>query len=95
MRIEIMGGNVTCEQDFHEQLAQALGAQQYYGRNLDALWDLLSVGVERPVNLIWTNSATSKAVLGDVFERIVAILERVRLQDEGYGWEDKFTYSLE
>ncbi|MGA6103075.1 barstar family protein [Psychrobacter pocilloporae] len=23
----------------------------YYGKNLDALWDLLSGGVERPINL--------------------------------------------
>ncbi|WP_322629317.1 barstar family protein [Halothiobacillus sp.] len=95
MKIEILGDRIACEQDFHKQLAQALGVQKYYGHNLDALWDLLSTSVERPAYLVWTNSAMSKKVLGDTFEKIVAILERVRLQDEGFGWEDKFTYNLD
>jgi len=41
------------------------------------------------------NSSESKKKLGKQFEEIVSILERVRLEDEKYGWEDKFTYSLE
>ena len=95
MKIEIFGDRITCEHDFHKQLAQALGVQNYYGHNLDALWDLLSASVERPVNLVWVNSAISKKALGDTFEEIVSILERVRLQDEGYGWEEKFIYNLD
>lgn len=95
MKIEILGDHITCEQDFHVQLAQALDVQRSYGHNLDALWDLLSASVERPIKLVWTSSAMSKAVLGDTFEKIVSVLERVRLQDEHYGWEDKFTYDLD
>ena len=94
MKIEISGDQIVSEQDFHSQLAKALGVEKYYGHNLDALWDLLSAGVERPVNLVWCDSSISKVHLGETFERIVSVLERVRLQDEHYGWEDKFVYVL-
>lgn len=94
MKIEICGGLIVSERDFHSQLAKALGVERYYGHNLDALWDLLSVNVERPVNLVWLDSSISKVHLGETFEKIVSVLERVRLQDEHYGWEDKFIYVL-
>ena len=92
MDIEIFGNLIEKEDDFHIQIAHALDIQQYYGHNLHALWDVLSVGVERPIHLIWKNSLESKVKLGEQFEKIISILERVRLQDENYGWEDKFTY---
>ncbi|WP_082720330.1 barstar family protein [Burkholderia sp. MSMB1835] len=94
MEVTICGKEIYDERDFHEQLADALGIQAYYGKNLDALRDLLEGGLERPVNFIWVDSAVSKTKLGDSFEKIVSILERVKLQDERYGWTDKFTYSL-
>lgn len=67
MKIEISGDLIVSERDFHSQLAKALGVQAYYGHNLDALWDLLSAGVERPVNLVWCNSSISKMRLGETF----------------------------
>lgn len=95
MEIKIIGNIINEEKDFHTQLAVALGVQQYYGYNLHALWDLLGFGIERPIHLVWKDSSESKKKLGKQFEEIVSILERVRLEDEKNGWEDKFTYSLE
>lgn len=95
MRVEIIGNIINEEKDFHVQFAKAFGIQQFYGNNLHALWDVLSVGIERPVHLEWKDSLESRAKLGEQFEKITSILERVRLQDEKYGWKDKFTYSLE
>lgn len=95
MEIEILGNIINSEYDFHAQLAKALDVQQYYGHNLHALWDLLTGGAERPLHLVWRNASESKIKLGKQFEDIVSILERVRLEDEQYGWEDKFTYSLD
>lgn len=94
MEIEIDGEKVITELDFHRELARVLDVQEFYGYNLDALWDLLSAGVDRPVRLVWRNSEVSKQRMGLVFERIQEILERVTLQDEKFGWEDKFTYLL-
>ncbi|CAB3749038.1 barstar family protein [Paraburkholderia humisilvae] len=94
MKIELDGQSVLTEADFHQELASALGVKAFYGCNLDALWDLLSSGVERPVMLVWRNSQVSKEAMGAPFEKIRAILERVKQQDEKFGWEEKFSYEL-
>ncbi|QUP54589.1 barnase inhibitor [Ralstonia syzygii] len=94
MNVDLMGENIKSEADFHRQLAQSLDVEAFYGFNCDALWDLLSAGIERPLKLTWRNSASSKANMGESFEIIVSILERVKLQDEKFGWVDRFTYIL-
>lgn len=94
MNIEILGDLIETEKDFHKQIATSLEVEEYYGCNLDALWDLLSVGIERPITLIWKNSTISKIKLGDNFDKIIEVLEKVKKQDEAYGWEDKFIYIM-
>ena len=93
MNIEIHGDKISTESRFHNEIARQFDVELYYGKNLDALWDLLSVGVERPINLIWVNSNTSKEKLS-CFEDIVFILEKVKKQDEQFNLEEKFTYVL-
>lgn len=95
MKIEILGNKINEEKDFHSQLSKILNIQEYYGNNLDALWDLFSVGIEHPIHLVWKDASESQTRLGEQFTRIIDILERVKLQDEQYKWEDKLTYSLE
>tara|TARA_R110000868_G_scaffold110920_2_gene299934 strand:- start:1570 stop:1881 length:312 start_codon:yes stop_codon:yes gene_type:complete len=95
MDIELDGRAVVTEQDFHRLLATALGVQDFYGYNLDALWDLLSSGVERPLTLKWKNCSLSRCSMGNSFNEILGVLERVRLQDESFGWSEKFLYALE
>lgn len=94
MDINLNGLEILTEQDFHRALAAAVGVREAYGCNLDALWDFLSASVERPLILIWNNHACSKSKMGDDFYKIVEILERVELQDEKFGWKDRFSYLL-
>jgi ribonuclease inhibitor len=94
MNIEINGLQVKTEADFHSQLADALGVRRFYGANLDALWDLLSAGVERPLLLSWSHSMTSRKNLGITFDRIVSVLAKVKEQDAKFGWVDEFDFSL-
>ena len=95
MEIRIDGKKVKSESNFHNELAAALGVEAVYGCNLDALWDLLSASVERPILLRWTNSQESRKNMGRIFDQIVEILERVKQQDEKFGWSNRFTYSLD
>lgn len=95
MIIELDGSNIKSEIEFHKQLASALKASELYGNNLNALWDLLSANTERPIELTWRNSNNSRDSMGDTFEKIVSILNRVKAQDESFGWDEKFTYILE
>ncbi len=88
------GLNIYTESDVHGVLSKKLDFGPYYGRNLNALWDRLSNDVERPVTLVWTNSDTTRQRLGDTFNRIVEVLERVRKQDIELNFDDKFDYIL-
>ena len=95
MQLEIIGSKIYMEQDFHNQVSKIFSIQDYYGNNLDALWDLLSTNVERPITLVWKDSIFSKNQLKSTFIEIIKVLERVKKQDEDYGFEEKFNYILE
>jgi ribonuclease inhibitor len=83
MNIKIDGKAIFTEYDFHRQIAQLLDFGEYYGNNLDALWDILTTDVERPVNLIWDNSAISRKNLGgEIFQKIVKVLQDVQAWDK-------------
>lgn len=94
MKIVLHGERILKKEDFHRSLVNSIESRQYYGCNLDALWDLLSAGVGRPVEIIWWNSNISKVAMGDDFDEIIAVLDRVKVQDEMFGFLEKFTYEL-
>jgi ribonuclease inhibitor len=94
MECEIDGSLIVTEGDFHREISRAIGFGEYYGKNLDALWDTLSADVERPVMLTWKNANVSRSSLGDTFDKIVSILARVKAQDERWGLVDKFDFVL-
>ena len=78
MQLEIVGSKIYTEQDFHNQISKIFSIQDYYGNNLDVLWDLLSTNVERPITLVWKDAMFSKNQLKSIFIEIVKVLERVR-----------------
>ena len=95
MDVVIDGSAVQAERDVHRALARQLEFGDSYGWNLAALRDRLSTDVPRPVHLVWTDAEISRARLGDEnFERIVRVFTDVAAQDEGFGWEDRFTFEL-
>jgi len=95
MEIKIEGIRVFSDKDFHSQLAKELGVHQFYGKNLAALWDLLSVGVERPLVLIWRDHAQYKGRSESNYAKIIEVLDRVKARDERLNLNEKFTYLLD
>lgn len=95
MIIILDGLTISSEQEFHKKIAVAFAVTDFYGNNLNALWDLLSTDVERPVDLIWKNSEYSQKNMGDSYNKIIKIFERTKQQDVNFGWEEKFNYYLE
>jgi ribonuclease inhibitor len=95
MEVQIDGKAIVTEYDFHSQIAKLLDFEEYYGNNLDALWDFLTTEVERPVNLVWYNSAiSSKNLGGENFQRIVKVLQNVQELDQERGWDERFEFQL-
>jgi ribonuclease inhibitor len=96
MTTAILDGNaIHSPGDFHRQIARQLAFPGYYGNNIAALWDVLTVDVARPVHVVWRNSAVSKRQLGeDVFERIVAVMHKVEELDYARPEAQRFTLEL-
>jgi ribonuclease inhibitor len=94
MKSEIDGNYITSETEFHQAIATALNFSGYYGRNLDALIDVLSMDVERPLLLIWKNSSHSKLAIGPRFDLIVKVLRFIEQQDIELGRSEKFEFNL-
>ncbi|QCA04000.1 barstar family protein [Pantoea vagans] len=90
----IDGRDIHTESDVHRILAEIMEFGPYYGKNLDALWDCLSTDIERPIRITWCHSDLSKKRLGERFDKIIEVFERVRQQDIIFSWEDKFDYYL-
>ena len=68
MEITVDLGSVTNREELHNLLAQSLHFPEYYGRNLDALFDLLTEPHEM-WSLTFKNSASAKAAIGEYFDR--------------------------
>lgn len=94
MNIEIDGNSIKTESEFHAAISVALSLPPHYGNNLDALFDILSGDVERPVVLVWRDSSISKVGMGDSFERIVDVLRRIESQDVEWGLAEVFELQL-
>ncbi|MFJ7629256.1 barstar family protein [Streptomyces sp. NPDC097595] len=96
MRVEINGAEMRSQADLHRVLAGALDFGPYYGANLAALWDRLTVDVERPVEIIWRHASASRALMGEEqFIKVRDLLEAVAEQDLVYEWAERLTITFE
>ena len=88
--LELDGSSITSEAAFHNAVMEASGYEGY-GHNRDALWDLLSGLVERPVTIRWFNAGKSAAAMGEDFVAIVTIIieAAVAFPDDAFAFELK------
>lgn len=75
-RIVISGDCVDTLDDIYDEVERQL-TLPYFGRNLDALWDVLTREVDGPVEILWRESDVSRARLGPDFDRVTALLREV------------------
>jgi ribonuclease inhibitor len=59
--------------DFYDRILTLKDMPEHFGRNLDALWDVLSTDVEGPFEIIWKNADASKKLMGKDFDRVVKL----------------------
>ena len=95
MEFKLDGKAIFTEYDFHQKIADLLDFGDCYGNNLDALWDILTTDIERPIKLIWNHSKISCQNLGiETFYRIVKVLQNVQAWDEEMGCKERFEFEL-
>ena len=88
MRCTLNGSTIRSLADLYDQLSAQLSLPEHFGRNLDALWDVLSVDLEGPFEIIWKNAKYSRKVLGPDFERVLKVFRK--LEEE----RDDFTLKI-
>ena len=83
-RCVLQGEAIDSLETLHDEIARQLNFPDYYGRNLDALWDVLSTDLEGPVRLIWEDADASRQAMGEDFERVVALLADVAAERDDF-----------
>jgi ribonuclease inhibitor len=71
------GTTIHSLDDFYDQLIQQLALPKQFGRNLDALWDVLSTDIEGPYEIVWHSSQSSRVMIGQDFDRIIKIFHEL------------------
>ena len=87
MQITLQGKEITTIEDFHKVVKRDLQLPDYYGNNLDALWECLTGWVATPLTIIWLDLEESKAMLGPAINRIVDTFNDAEKKVEGFKIE--------
>jgi ribonuclease inhibitor len=67
---------------FYEEIGRVLPLPDYFGRNLDALADVLNTDLAGPCEIIWENSSLSKQAIKKHFPKIRTVFKRVARERE-------------
>lgn len=66
------------KEGFHELLKLKLDLPEYYGKNLDALWDCLTGDIELPIRIIWENFDSSRGILGEYADKAAELFKKAQ-----------------
>ena len=77
-RCTLNGKKTASLDDLYDRLSIPLSLPKHFGRNLDALWDVLSTDVEGPFEIVWKDAGTSRKRMGKDFDRAVKLLKELQ-----------------
>lgn len=75
--------DIKTVEDFHKYVKRVFDFPDFYGRNLDALWDLLTERSSLDVKLV--NKNFLLANLGDYGNKVISLFEE--LADENHNYK--------
>ncbi|WP_340191284.1 barstar family protein [Bacillus amyloliquefaciens] len=84
MEIVIIDGkDVTSTEALHRILKDQLDFPNFYGENLNALWDCLTGWIELPLTLVWENFEASQKALGSDADDVLELLKKAQAELDG------------
>ncbi|HHX59286.1 MAG TPA: barnase inhibitor [Epulopiscium sp.] len=81
IKVTLNGKNMNSKKRAHEYIKWKLKAEEYYGDNLDALWDVLST-YDRPTEISFINMDSLIEALADYGESIVSVFKEASEENE-------------
>jgi ribonuclease inhibitor len=84
MKAILEGSKVRTEAELHDAFTVALDLPEYYGRNLDAMWDCLTGWIEVPLVLVWKDYDVCRRHVGRYAERVLDLLRQAETEIEGF-----------
>ncbi|EPY13126.1 MULTISPECIES: barstar family protein [Paenibacillus] len=85
--IELDGRLLTSITKLHDVLSEVLELPNYYGRNLDALWDCLTESQSLPLTIRWTHYEASKRQLGNYCDELQQLFEDAKVELDDFYFE--------
>jgi len=71
------GNKIESLADFYDQISGLMKLPAHFGRNLDALSDVLATDVAGPFEIDWTCADNSRKLMGKDFDRVVKLLRKL------------------
>lgn len=81
------GSKIHTREELHDALAEVLALPDYYGRNLDALWDCLTGWIETPLRLTWRDYEPCRHYLGEYAEKALELFRQAEVEVDGFTIE--------
>ncbi|MGC2063919.1 MAG: barstar family protein [Thermodesulfovibrionales bacterium] len=76
-RCTLNGSAIHSLDDLYDQLSRQLSLPEHFGRNLDALLDVLSTDIEGPFEIVWKKADESKKKMGGGYGRALKALQEL------------------
>ena len=83
-KVTLEGKKINSLNDLYDQISAQLTLPEHFGRNLDALWDVLSADVEGPLEITWKDAADSKKLMGKDFDRAEKLLKDLKKERDDF-----------
>ena len=84
MEIVLNGNEFSNEEELHDYLKVKLQLPDYYGGNLNALWDCLTGWVDLPLTIVWVNFEESEKRLGSCAQEILDLFREAEEKLDGF-----------
>jgi ribonuclease inhibitor len=84
MIVVIDGNKFDNLEGIHLQFQKKLELPDYYGKNLDALWDCLSGHVKLPLTIVLKNLDYSQPETKDYLNKLIKLFERAEDELSGF-----------
>ena len=89
VKIILDGKDFTSKEKLHKILKDKLGLPDYYGENLDALWDCLTGWIDLPLTIEFHNFSESEKYLGGYAKKLLEIFQDAERELKGFKIELK------